>query len=208
MDCAETIRKGSVALGTPLSEDAINALLVFLRELQAWNHHINLTSLTDTNKIIVQHFLDSLSALSAFHSKTGMALADLGSGAGFPGIVLQIARPDLEVTLVESSKKKGAFLHHIRGKLGLSRMSVESIRMEQIGGFFDLLISRAIAPKEILRVAPSILKPHGEVIFFLKKRASVSILSLLPPLWSIHREVPVVLPFVQDQRFFLVIGPK
>jgi 16S rRNA (guanine527-N7)-methyltransferase len=206
MDYAERIRRGSGALGHPLAESAIRSFEVYLEVLRSWNERINLTALTDPDQIIVYHFLDSLSALSAFSPKAGMTIADLGSGAGFPGVVIQIACPGLQVTLVESSGKKVAFLHYLRGALGLEQLEIQETRMEQFNRRFDLLISRAVAPSEVLRAAPAILKPDGEVILFLKENAVDSIRPLLFPSWALRREIPVILPFVQERRLVVAIG--
>jgi 16S rRNA (guanine527-N7)-methyltransferase len=206
MDYAGRIRMGAEALGHPLTEVGIHSLELYLNLLRSWNERINLTALTDPDQIIVYHFLDSLSALSAFNPREGMTVADLGSGAGFPGVVIQIASPSLGVTLVESSGKKVAFLHHLRGVLGLKQLNIQEARMEEIGRRFDLLISRAVAPSEILATAPSILKPGGEIILFLKENAVDSLRMHLDPSWTIRRVIPVTLPYVHERRLLAAVG--
>jgi 16S rRNA (guanine527-N7)-methyltransferase len=208
MNYAEQIREGSIALGHPLSKLAVHRLEIYLKVLQKWNERINLTSLTDPLQIIVYHFLDSLSAFSAFAPKAGMTIADLGSGGGFPGAVIQIVDPELKVTLVESSGKKVAFLHYLRGVLGLQQLEIKESRIEQLNRRFDLLMSRAISSSEILKVTPAILNPGGEIILFLKKSGVRSLQPFLRPYWVLHREIPIILPFVQERRFLAVIGKK
>jgi 16S rRNA (guanine527-N7)-methyltransferase len=206
MNPAERIRRGSEELGFPLSGSAIEALLIYLDELEAWNKRINLTALIDREEIVVYHFLDSLSSLALLDRKLGLTLADLGSGAGFPGMVLQIACPGLRVTLVESSEKKVAFLHHLRGKLALTQMRIENVRIERLVQRFDRLISRAIAPAKIMGLADRLLNAGGELILFSTEGSRERLLSTVAPPWVVLREKTVTLPFVFERRFLFAIG--
>jgi len=194
-------------LGSPLSESAVRALLVYVEELCAWNQRINLTAIRDPDDIVTYHFLDSLSALSAFEPEPHSTLADLGTGAGFPGAVLQIARPELRVTLIEAGKKKAAFLHHLRGRLHLSRLAIVEDRIEAVRASFDRLISRAISPSRVLAMAPPLLKIGGELILFSKRPGGLP-LPERDSSWSIRRTVSVTLPFTQESRSIIVLVPR
>ncbi|MCY4554195.1 MAG: 16S rRNA (guanine(527)-N(7))-methyltransferase RsmG [Candidatus Poribacteria bacterium] len=90
-------------------------------ELLRWNEHINLTAITDEDEIIHKHFLDSLSVLEHITPKKGDTVIDIGTGAGFPGIVLKIYVPDIRLTLVEASKKKASFLKFLIPQLNLDQ---------------------------------------------------------------------------------------
>lgn len=90
-------------------------------ELMRWNARMNLTAITDENEIIHKHFLDSLSVLEHITLKKGDTVIDIGTGAGFPGIVLKIYVPDIRLTLVEASKKKGSFLKFLISHLNLDQ---------------------------------------------------------------------------------------
>jgi 16S rRNA (guanine527-N7)-methyltransferase len=206
MNPSDRIRRGSEELGFTLSGSVIEALLVYLEELEMWNKRINLTSLVDREKIIIYHFLDSLSVLALLDRSPGLTLADLGSGAGFPGMVLQIVCPELRVTLVESSEKKVAFLHHVRGKLALTQMKIENVRIEALAQRFDRLVSRAISPANILGLASRLLSAGGELILFSTEEARERLLSTVTPPWSVLREKAVTLPFVFERRFLFAIG--
>ena len=105
------LREGAAALGLELPQAVLAQFQVYLQELQTWNARVNLTGLTDPRDIIIKHFLDSLAVLPFIEGAP--SLADLGSGAGFPGLALKLARPDLALTLVESRGKKVAFLEYL-----------------------------------------------------------------------------------------------
>ena len=105
--------------GFPLTTQQVVQFDQYRTELLRWNKHINLTAITDEDEIIHKHFLDSLSVLEHISLKSGDAVIDVGTGAGFPGIVLKIYVPDIRLTLVEASKKKGSFLKFLILQLDL-----------------------------------------------------------------------------------------
>jgi len=103
---------------------------------------------------------------------------DVGTGAGFPGLAIKIARPEIKMTLVESKEKKVAFLHHMTGRLGLSGVSVIHGRIGARGahsnmvptGPFDLLLSRAVSPRVILKDSYRIVRPGGRILLFQREK--------------------------------------
>ena len=99
--------------GFPLTEHQAAQFNLFRMELLRWNERINLTAITDDNEIVHKHFLDSLSVLEHISLRSTDSVVDIGTGAGFPGIVLKIYMPELRLTLVESSKKKLSFLKYL-----------------------------------------------------------------------------------------------
>lgn len=106
----ELLLDGARQVGVSLSQDAADKLLLFREQLTHWNRKVNLTAITDPTEILEKHFIDSLAVVPQV---TGaMTLLDIGSGGGFPGIPIKLALPDLDVTLVESSGRKVAFLKH------------------------------------------------------------------------------------------------
>lgn len=137
----------------------------YIKELIAWNEKFNLTSITDPEEIRIKHFEDSLSVLQAIDLKNEKVL-DIGTGAGFPGIPLKIARPDIKLTLMDSTKKKTEFLKHIIKALDLSDVKVVWGRAgEVLLGHFDVVVARAVAklPK-LVPIALTYLKPGGLLI--------------------------------------------
>ena len=149
---------GLNTLGLSLPPKQIDLLLLYCRELQKWSKRINLiardTSATD---IVDKHFLDSLTLLPIIHQysqgkNSEPSLMDVGTGAGFPGLVLATALPELEVTLVEPRQKRVSFLHHIVRTLGLTNTQIVDQRIEPgqtwDGQEFTFITSRAVAAVE------------------------------------------------------------
>src|SRR6266487_968575 len=174
---AAALMEGGLRLGTPLSPHTVARMVRYLQELMRWNTKVNLTGLTTERDIISKHFLDSLAALkfiapdqALIRPGPGLRVLDVGTGAGFPGLVLKLQAPDLAVTLLEPSQKKAAFLHHILGLLGIAGASVLIVRLENLepsqAGFFDLVTSRAVRPELVLAEAPRLLAPGGQVLLF------------------------------------------
>ena len=107
----DLFQEGAAALGLELSRGNDGQFGFYLTELKFWNARVNLTGLKTDRDIVVKHFLDSLAVLP-FLAAT-RSLADLGSGAGFPGLALKLVRPELTLTLVEAREKKAAFLEYL-----------------------------------------------------------------------------------------------
>jgi 16S rRNA (guanine527-N7)-methyltransferase len=143
-------------LGFELGAQQIEQFDIYARELVDWNQRFNLTSITDCEQIRVRHFLDSLSCWMALRQAPPVRLIDVGTGAGFPGLALKILRPEMQLTLVESTAKKASFLEHIVQVLSLSQVSVLAQRAEDVGqdasqrGGYDWAVARAVAPMAVL----------------------------------------------------------
>lgn len=138
------IREGLTALDIPFSEDQVNRFLTYLEELKKWNRAYNLTGLKTDRDIIIKHFLDSLLFLRMFPSHA-MTAADIGSGAGFPGIPVKIFLPLLKMFLVEPVGKKAIFLRHIRSRLALDGIEIIDKRIEEVERLkVDVAMTRAL----------------------------------------------------------------
>jgi len=152
-------------IGCDLTELQVAQLCQFGDLLLEWNQKLNLTRITDPQEVILKHFIDSM-VLSKFIQ--GSSFADLGTGAGFPGIPLKILRPDLDVFLVDSLKKRLDFLDMVINKLALKKVMTVHARAENFGrdslyrGRFDTVSSRAVARLPILlEFALPVLKIKG-----------------------------------------------
>ena len=136
-----------------LPKRAWDQMDIVAQELQLWNEsRVNLTSITEMSDIIVRHFLDSISILAEVEILEGAKLADVGTGAGFPGIVLKIARPDIQLTLVESFGKKADYLRHVVTQLNWGEdVQVVQERIEDVGQDaahreqYDVVTARGLA---------------------------------------------------------------
>ncbi len=141
---------GAMAMGLSLSVEALERFSVYAVMLQGWGRRMNLTSKLDASEIMSLHFLDSLALLAVRPPAPTSSLVDLGSGAGFPGLPLKIARPDLSVTLVEPQLKKAAFLREAVHRLKLSGILVKQARAggkgpEENIPEHDVAVCRALA---------------------------------------------------------------
>ena len=163
--------EGSRALGLPLSQDQADALSWLAGELGRWSTRINLTAILDPIEMVDKHILDSLTVLRALQPGTS-TLLDAGSGAGFPGLPLAVARPDLTVTLVDAVAKKVGFLKHAIAQLRLAPR-VRAIHLKLQGNPaaeglpipFDAAVSRALTePSRWAALAAPYLRPGGTLI--------------------------------------------
>lgn len=136
--------------GVCLEEKQLEQLERYAELLCEWNEKMNLTAITDPQGIACKHFLDSLAFLRRVEVRKGARLADVGTGAGFPGLVLKIARPDIELVLIDSLQKRLNFLEAVLAELGLSASLIHA-RAEDAGHdpslreSFDVVTARAVA---------------------------------------------------------------
>ena len=161
----DLLKDGAAALGLELAPGVLEQFGFYLTELKRWNARINLTALRTDRDIVVKHFLDSLAVLPFLGDAP--SLADLGSGAGFPGLALKLARPDLSLTLVEAREKKTAFLEYLVSCLHLTGVEVVQAHLtpalaRRWGPRFAAVVSRAAFPlARFLKLAAPLLLPEG-----------------------------------------------
>jgi 16S rRNA (guanine527-N7)-methyltransferase len=154
--------KGSVTL----NEAQIAQLTRYAALLKEWNEKMNLTAISEESEVIEKHFLDCLIPAKAVRIE-GKNCADLGTGAGFPGLVWAIAFPTSKITLVEATAKKCTFLAEVIKQLGLTNVRVINKRAEELPNKnqFDLVVARALAPLPILlELAIPLLTVHGQFL--------------------------------------------
>ncbi|MBW2646521.1 MAG: 16S rRNA (guanine(527)-N(7))-methyltransferase RsmG [Deltaproteobacteria bacterium] len=190
----DILTKGAKSFGIDLSDDTIASLLLYMEELKAWNKKINLTAITQEKEILTKHFLDSIAP--APYLLKGTSVLDLGSGAGLPGIPLKIIRPDLRVTLLDSSRKKIHFQKHIIRTLKLSEITTVEGRAEDaikrhpdMLHSYDAVLSRAFSSlRTFIELGRPFLKKTGLLITF-KGPAGVAELSELKQ-WLDQERLP------------------
>ena len=145
----EIIKTGAEQLGLEITEEQTEKLVRYAELLKEWNGRINLTAIKDDEGIAVKHFLDSMTVLCT--GKCGKKVIDVGTGAGFPGLVLKIMKPDTELTLLDSLNKRINFLKAVSDELGLEGIEFIHARAEDGGrnsalrAQFDTVVSRAVA---------------------------------------------------------------
>ena len=180
-------------------------LLAYLALLARWNRAYNLTAIRDPRAMVRLHLLDSL-AMHPFVRDVG-ALADLGSGAGLPGIPLAIAVPTLQVALVESSGKKARFLREAVRTLQLDNVRVAESRAEALDepAAFDAITARALATlADILAVGAHLLAPSGRLLAMKGARPDAEI-AALPAGWRIEAVHPLRVPGLAAERHLVVV---
>lgn len=156
-------------LGISITDKQLEQLNEYHKALVEWNKKINLTSITDEKEVYLKHFYDSLTLFKEYDLTKDIYLCDVGTGAGFPGIVLKIVFPNLKITLVDSLQKRLKFLDYVIKLLGLKDVELVHERMEdyskQNEEKFDIITSRAVAKVKILvEISFKALKISGHLI--------------------------------------------
>lgn len=156
-------------IGININEEQINLLDKFYHLLIEWNEKINLTTITEYNDVYLKHFYDSLTLFKEVDLTKNISLCDVGSGAGFPGIVLKICFPNLRITLVDSLQKRVNYLNEIIKELGLNDIHAVHTRMEEYSKLheeeYDVITARAVAKINILlEISVRALKKNGYLV--------------------------------------------
>ncbi|MDQ3288961.1 MAG: 16S rRNA (guanine(527)-N(7))-methyltransferase RsmG [Pseudomonadota bacterium] len=204
----DTLRSGLASLD--LAPDLATPLLDYLALLMRWNRTYNLTAVRDPDEMIRKHLLDSL-AMHPFVDDivaSGGCLADLGTGAGLPGIPLAIAKPGLRVTLVESAGKKARFMREAVRQLGLADVRVSESRMEALDepGQYDAITARALATLPlIVELGGHLLRPGGRLLA-MKGTLPADEIAALPEGWAAHATHVLAVPGLQAERHLVIVG--
>ncbi len=198
------LESGLAAMG--LDTALAPRLQAYLALLDRWNRAYNLTAIRDPREMVAKHVLDSL-AMQPFVRGLG-SLADLGAGAGFPGIPLALALPDLRVTLVESNGKKARFLREAVRTLQLDNARVAESRIEALDepAAYDAITARALATLPlILQLGGHLLKPGGQLLAMKGARPDDEI-AALPPGWCAQSVHALTVPGLAAERHLVVVA--
>lgn len=206
--CRDALARGLMAMGQEPEAARDGRLVEYIDELSRWNRTYNLTAVRNPVDMVARHLLDSLSIVSYLR---GQSIADIGSGAGLPGIPLAMACPDRHFALVESSRKRVAFLRHVQRRLALDNVDVIHSRAEayrQSTGGFDMLVVRAVAPLDrLLPLCAHLCAPGGRILA-MKGRDPEAELAALPSgvaVLGVHR-----LDVAQEsaERHLIILRPE
>ncbi|MER3546171.1 MAG: 16S rRNA (guanine(527)-N(7))-methyltransferase RsmG [Rhodanobacteraceae bacterium] len=196
------LEDGLAALGLQLPAGAIERLLDYLDLLTRWNATYNLTAVREPAQMVTRHLLDSLAVLPFVQGET---LADLGSGAGLPGIPLAIVRPELAVTLVDSNGKKARFLREVLRALPLPNAKVVQARAQELDGSFDCIAVRAFASlSDMLQWSGRALGEDG-IWLALKGRIDRAELAQVPAGFRIQAVHQLKVPGLDAERHVIEI---
>lgn len=216
----EHLITGAQELGVTLSPEQVARFELYYQELVAWNARMNLTAITDYDEVQVKHFLDSLTCLLAMEARApGQRLLDVGSGAGFPGLVLQIACPELEVTLLEATRKKADFLSYISRRLGLAKLRIVNARAEDAGRdpehreAYNWVVARAVADlAELVEYMLPFCRPGGACLALKGGEISNEIEAAAKAIemlgGRLARAIPVRLSALRDLRRQVLVIEK
>jgi 16S rRNA (guanine527-N7)-methyltransferase len=202
---AQTLAEGIKELKLDLDQKQLDQLLDYLALLFKWNAVYNLTSVRDPMQMVTHHLLDSLAAVPAFAQ--AVSVLDVGAGGGLPGIVLAIARPAMQVALIDTVHKKTAFLTQVKAELGLGNVTVHTARVEQlqVPHKFDVITSRAFADlSDFVNWSGHLLAEGGQFIA-LKGVAAPSEQERLPGAWQVSELRPLRVPGLQAERHLVFI---
>ena len=156
-------------LNIQINDDILNKLDIYYNFLVEYNNHTNLTAITEENEVYLKHFYDSLTIVKSIDLLTIESLIDVGTGAGFPGMVLAIFYPNLHVTLLDSNNKRINFLNELKDKLGITNVTTVHDRSEIYAknhkDSFDVVTARAVKNmKELTELCLPLVKVNGYFI--------------------------------------------
>lgn len=155
MDLKELLQKYTADFKIQLDEQQLSQFERYFELLVSWNEKMNLTAITDTDGVALKHFADCLSLFNYVDIPKNSSVIDVGTGAGFPGVVLKIARPDIKLTLLDSLNKRLVFLDTVCSEIEIDAEIIhsraeEGARKENLREHFDFAVSRAVAQLNVL----------------------------------------------------------
>lgn len=204
MSLVQRLVRDAKSMGIELTEPDAARLEQLLSELERWNRTYNLTAITKPEDMVTHHLLDSLAVNPELQ---GTTIADVGTGAGFPGLPLAVLNPERRFTLIDSAGKKIRFVSHVAHALGLTNVEgvharVESLRPEKP---FDTVVTRAFAPlPEMLEKVAPLCGPATHVLAMKGKWPREEI-AAVPPGWRVLRSRELVVPGLKESRCAIVL---
>lgn len=202
---AKVLSDGIVEMQLDVSAEQQAKLMGYLQLMHKWNAVYNLTSLRDPMQMVTHHLLDSLAAVPAFAGARNVL--DVGAGGGLPGIVLAITRPDMKVAMIDTVHKKTAFLTQVKAELGLSNVSVHTMKVQDlaVSDKFDVITSRAFADlSDFVNWSGHLLAEGGRFIA-LKGVAPSEERERLPQEWKVASLQPLQVPRLGAERHLVFI---
>ena len=199
-------------LGVDLTDDQLIKLDNFYKLLIEWNKKINLTRITEKEDVYLKHFYDSLTIVKEIDLSTKSTLCDVGTGAGFPGIVLKIIYPNLKITLVDSLLKRVKYLNAIIKDLELNDIEAIHSRGEEYKGKFDVVTARAVANIEkLLSFTMHLVNEDGVFIAMkanIEEELSEDVIKKINRKYKIEKVNKFLLPVENSNRSLIVIKNK
>ena len=208
----EEFIKAVKQLNVDLTEEKLEKLNKFYNLLIEWNKKINLTRIEEEEEVYLKHFYDSLTIAKAVDLSEIKTLCDIGTGAGFPGIVLKIFYPNLKITLIDSLKKRVNYLNEIIKDLGIDNIEAIHVRGEDYKGQYDVVTSRAVANIEkLLGYTMHLVSPTGIFIAMkgdIEKELTPDVKKKIEKKYKIEKIEKFPLPKENSNRSLVVIKNK
>jgi 16S rRNA (guanine527-N7)-methyltransferase len=199
------IAEGIAAMDVDVPKGAEATFARYLELIEKWNRVHNLTAVRETDQMVVLHLLDSLSLLP--HLGEAKTLLDVGSGPGLPGIPVALARPDIAVTLLDSSHKKCAFLRQAKAELGLANVEVACERVEHWKSpqRFDVVVSRAFSElADFVAQAKHLVAPGGKLVA-MKGVYPFEEIARVPASHKVARVLELAVPHLEAKRHLVFV---
>lgn len=200
-----TLVVGASVQGIALEPEQAAAMLRLIAELREWNQRFNLTGITDPVDMVRKHLLDSLSVQPYLR---GTRIADVGTGAGFPGLPLAVINPGREFALIEATGKKARFVRHAADVMGLVNVEVIPARSEEWRGPapYDIVLTRALGKlADFVRVAGHLCGAKGRLLAMKGRRPDAEI-AALPSGWKVFAVHEVRIPGLAAERCIVELG--
>jgi len=194
--------EGLQRMDLKLSDQMIDQLMTYLNLVEKWNRVYNLTAIRERDEMIKLHFLDSLSILKHMLVKN---ILDVGSGAGFPGIVLAITKPELKVTVMDSVNKKTTFMQQVKSELSLTNLDVLNSRVEdyQPTTLFEAVTSRAFSNlKNMMSLTQHTLQKEGVWLAMKSKDVREELEAFEKNQYTL---IPLEVPFINAERYLVIL---
>lgn len=218
----QLLQSGAEQLDCPLNTVQLQQFQRYYELLTEWNEKFNLTSIIGYEEVQTKHFLDSLvgwqvlSEETNFDASTPIQLADIGTGAGFPGIPLKIINPQLKLVLVDGTGKKIEFLRQVIKELQLADVALIQGRAEELGrdnihrAHYDIVAARAVAPlNTLVEYLLPLIQLNGFALIYKGANASEEFIAARKAIDALGGETvrfaPVSVPFLDEKRFVLLI---
>jgi 16S rRNA (guanine527-N7)-methyltransferase len=204
MSLLQRLSHDATSLGVALAPADAGRLVRLLDELERWNRTYNLTAIRTRDEMLTHHLLDSLAVQPDLH---GVTVADVGTGAGFPGLPLAVSNPQRRFTLIDSNGKKVRFIRHVAHELGLANVEAVHARVESLSPLqpFDTVMARAFAAlPQLLQKVQALCGPATRVLA-MKGKWPQEELNAIPAGWGVHHSRELIVPGLKEARCVVVL---
>ena len=200
------LNEGLKELQIEYTNAQVKILNKYISEIELWNKRYGLVNASGET-LVTKHILDSLTGVNHIAGFNAASLADVGSGAGLPGIPLAIMLPQLQVTLIERSGKRVRFLQNVKALLGLKNVTIIEDDLKNVSNKFDLVTFRAFKPVEpvIITLLMNILKEKGRLVAYKGRMENINAeIETIKGIAQVQQIIPLTVPGLNDERNLVI----